>query len=288
MRLRSSILSRIFDGRDYTRTTQKRGKERVKHPYFTIFACSTESLPQTFSETLFRQGFLNRPIFQYIRKASWSPDRNRGLSDEEKQLLAECKEYLKTLNESNPISLIFSDDAKRMVDDYDKEIMERIDAENLGIREGYVGNLPNLLQRLSGLYCVNRHTIQEIRTSIAIVIGKEDVEDARNYINDVVLDGLEAVIKLLSLKSVKPKEILTDDILYALVKGHLKDSKVEAKNEVYENALREKELFTKLNIDWKRFVYLLQDMIKREEIVLHSPVEMKGTGRRPNIIQLKP
>ena len=57
-------LSQVYDGEDVSRVTKGGGLEEIINPYLTVMMCSTPYIYKLFSESMFRQGFLNR--FLYI------------------------------------------------------------------------------------------------------------------------------------------------------------------------------------------------------------------------------
>lgn len=298
-----STFSRIYDGKEFHRRTEKRGREEIENPYFTMFVASTESIVRTFSEVSFEQGFLNRPIYVQIKTGEWQRERLDHRTDVEELLLAECMAWLKALVEMEfPIVLRIDPKARQIVDDYDKEISGLIAGESLGVKEGYMGNLPNLLQKIAGVYRVNRleYEVQQqttlaggLQCSVKFAGGvriaqieEEDVVKAKEYINSVVMKGLDGVLLFLSRQAIAPKEVASKERLYDLVISTLKTATFEGKTQTYEHAMTQKDLFKALSIGWKDYVDLLADMVTREEIVKHDSVETKTVGRRPNVIQL--
>jgi hypothetical protein len=179
-----AFLSKIYDGENYSRETIGRDKEQVLKPYLTAFAGSTDYLPTYFNESVIRLGFINRFIFVIGERKERKPLRTEPLIEEEKKAVKEIEDFLKVLVEKTSITVIqLSDEAKKLYDDFEKEIENQIMNAKLGIKESYCGQLPNLVVRLSCLYRISRMVIEEIRSfnSTFLMVEKQDIERAIGY-----------------------------------------------------------------------------------------------------------
>lgn len=171
-----TVLSRLYDGRDYERTTIGRGLEKIPKPYLTFHLASTEYLPSLFDEGRLRQGFLNRFIYVVARRSKRKPLRTK-LGDERKRAQA-LLEWLKDLHgRTNVVELEFAPDAKRIYDEYEEGIEDKISKEDLGLKEGYLGNLPNFLIRIASIFRISRLSRSELQNGglSSLVVEKEDI-----------------------------------------------------------------------------------------------------------------
>jgi len=110
--------------------------------------------------------------------------RTEPLTEAEKREVREIEGFLKALVERTSTTLLeMSSEAKALYDSFEEEIEKRIETEELGITEGYCGQLPNLVVRLACLYRISRMTPQEIRSysSSVLTVEKQDVERAIAY-----------------------------------------------------------------------------------------------------------
>lgn len=179
-----SFLSKIYDGSTYSRGTIGRGKETVWNPYLVCLLASTDYLPTLFDELQIRLGFMNRFIFISSERLERKSLRTEPLTEEEKKEAREIEDYLDTLAKRISVTTLeMSNEAKAVYDSFEEEIETRIASEKLGVLEGYCGNLPNLLVRLSCLYRISRMTTEEIESysKPVLIVEKQDVERAISY-----------------------------------------------------------------------------------------------------------
>jgi len=182
-----ALLSKIYDGRSYYRETIQRGEEKVINPYLTVLLASTEYLPTLFTESSLRQGFLNRFIYVVAKRQKRLPLRSR-LTEEEKRRAEELKRWLATLERfRNSVSMSFTAEAKKIYDKFEEGVERRIEKEDLGLSEGYWGNLPNLLIRLACIYRISRMTAEELEgySRLILTVEPQDVERAKAYLRKV-------------------------------------------------------------------------------------------------------
>lgn len=179
-----ALLSKIYDGSTYSRSTIGRGKETIWNPYLTAFLASTFVLPTFFDELQVMLGFLNRFIFVMGEKTERKPLRTQPLSAEEIQEVNEIQDFLGALCEMNLVIIMeMTSEAKEAYDSFEEEIERQISEGHLGIREGYCGQLPNLVVRLSCLYRISRMTPGEIKShqDSVLIVETKDVERAVDY-----------------------------------------------------------------------------------------------------------
>jgi len=179
-----AFLSKIYDGRTYSRSTTGRGKEIVWNPYLTCLLASTDYLPTLFNELHLRLGFLNRFIYVIAERSDRKPLRTEPLTEKEKEEAVEIEDFLRALAEKTTVTTLkMTPEAKQVYDSYEEQIETQIASGDLGIKESYCGQLPNLVVRLSCLYRISRLTPQEIRSyrCPVLTVEKHDVERAIDY-----------------------------------------------------------------------------------------------------------
>jgi len=153
MEMVDALLSKMYDGITYTRSTTGRGIEQIENPYLTILAASTDYLLTLFDESQVRLGFLNRFVFVIGHREQRKPLRTNPLTEDEKKVAAEIMSFLKVLSDKQTVTFMeMTVEAKQIYDLFEEEIEKRIENENLGIKESYYGQLPNLVVRIACLY----------------------------------------------------------------------------------------------------------------------------------------
>lgn len=221
-----TLLSRIYDGRSYVRTTIARGEENLINPYLTVILASTEYLPSLFDESRLRQGFLNRFIFIPVGKTKRLELRTT-LTKEEGEEAQALLRWLKAVNkrESEPPVLIgMSANAREIYNDYEAKVEDAITRESLGVKEGYYGNLPNFLSRVASLCRVSRMPVQEITTYKRgiLVIEEEDMRKALGYV-EKVWGWFQDVIRLMKTTAVS-RAVMTEEnkieMVYTIILAH--------------------------------------------------------------------
>lgn len=199
------ILSSVYDGTTTSRGTITRGMEIVKNPYLTCLLASTDYLPALFDELQLRLGFLNRFIFVIGKRKQRKEIRTEDLSIEEESRNEEIKKFLQAIaNKTTVTTLEMSDEAKQIYNNFEKQIDDKIDQEDLGVKEGYYGQLPNLVIRLSCLYRMSQLSAQEVGNPnlATLIVEKQDVERAITYVGKV-WEWFKAVIGIMNLVETK-------------------------------------------------------------------------------------
>jgi len=208
-----TLLSRIYDGRSYKRTTITRGEEPIINPYLTVLLASTEYLPSLFDESRIRQGFLNRFIYIPSRKRKRLQLRTSLTREEEKEAKS-LLDWLRAVygrGTQPPLMLGMSTGARRQYDEYEARVEDDIVRENLGMKEGYYGNLPNLLARLASLHRISRMDEGEIKSYSRplLIIERGDMEWGINYC-DKTWGWFQDVVKLMTTTAVS-RSVMTEE-----------------------------------------------------------------------------
>jgi len=233
-----TVMSRMYDGRSYKRTTVGRGEERVDEPYLTILISSTEHLPGLFDVGRIRQGFLNR--FIYVPgKRTRNLELRTNLTDDERQHAEGIVEWLRALFTTTQTYVMnMTTEAKNIYNDYEARVDKDIMSGQLGIKEGYRGNLPNFLVRISGLYRISRMTLGDLLeyNRPVVVIEKEDVERAMAYVEEAWV-RFEEIISMMRT-SASSRMLLTEENKLEMVFRIIKDGENEraTRTQVYKQA----------------------------------------------------
>jgi len=109
---------------------------------------------------------------------------NCPIDPDEVKLKTEIENFLKAINQrKDQVHLEMTPEAKELYDVYESIVEDKIQKGQLGIREGYMGQLPNLAVRLACIYRISRLSIQEIQnpTLSPLIVEKVDIEKAITY-----------------------------------------------------------------------------------------------------------
>ena len=135
------LLSKLFDGEDYSESLSKRGKKKSRYLPPGLFVCSLVGMqrPQLYlSREQFEQGLMRRYVFIYQGaqdKSRWVSLFNMSrviykekLFDEDMGIVAKLKRRIKNFTEVDKVIVEYKgDDLQKIQNDYDK--LERV-AEN--------------------------------------------------------------------------------------------------------------------------------------------------------------
>jgi len=229
-----ALLSKLYDGRTFSRTTRASGLDLIRNPYLTVFLASTPYLPRLFQTGQVQFGFLNRFIFIKVEKKKRKPLRTTSLNDDESRMKTEIEDFLKALHErKNPVHLEMNPEAKNLYDVYESIVEDKIQHGNLGIKEGYMGQLPNLVVRLSCIYLISRLSIREVQHPelSPLIVEKNDVEKAIAYAGKA-WQWFGEVIELMQ-KEKKTKPVKEDQAKPAII-DFLEDEKAHHWKEIAE------------------------------------------------------
>jgi len=273
-----TLLSRIYDGRDYEKETISRGREVIKDPYLTMLVSSTEYLPTIFIEDHLRQGFLNRFIFVVKLKRDKHMKLKQTVDEDIIKDLREIGDILKTIyNYDINIPILFSEDAKNVYDEYEEYIEDIIEKNELDIREGFYGNIPNLTQKLSSLFRISRLKPEDIYTynKPFLMIEEEDVERAISYTKKCI-KWFEEVIKIMKIKPER-KRLLIDESGIEYIKTLLRE---------HGGCMKKSDLLKLSKMSFTKFNEIINTLVLRDEIEV---IEMKSgkSGRKPIFIKLR-
>lgn len=281
-----AFMSRIYDGKTFRAGTISRGEEVVLNPYMTALLASTDYLPDLFNEKMFRQGFLNRFIFVPAERGKRKKLRTTALKDGERVKIEQLKEVLHAIYDSTKnLTFNMNGEAKNTYDQYEAWVEDRIEKEHLGIKEGYLGNLPNFVVRIACLHLISRMTADEITTygRPFLLVEKPDIDWAIAY-SRKIWEGLERVIEMKGATG-SPKQVETlinyDKIVVKAFNDLLNNPALRKKydieeyvDEIPQNVLRK---YTKITTE--TLVEILNTLASMRQ------GESRG-GRRPRLWKL--
>jgi len=262
-----SLLSRVYDGRSYTRTTIGRGAERILNPYLTTLLSSTLYLPSLFEEQKIRQGFMNR--FIYVRESRKERRPARTTLTEEEELIAqEIVSWLRTLSMVRSLVLLnFNSAAKRRYEEFEEAVENEIENKNLDIKEGYMGNLPNFVMRIAAIYRISRLTISELENieiiaDPVLIVEEEDVIKAIGY-SRKIWKWFEEVISLMK-RSSRREEVVTSEGYIEYIKSRIQEYGIQVNGKFL---ISQKLLLRALNMTkGQKFYDLKSTLVERGEI----------------------
>ena len=182
-----TYLSKIYDCEDVSRSTIARGREEIRQPYMTCLLASTGYLPALFDDGRLRQGFLNRFIYVVdLKKDELRAERSEPLASEEKRESDWLLSWLKALNSVNrAVVLDFDKEAKQLREEYTCGVEEWLNRADLGIKEGYYGNLPEIATKIACLTRISRLSVEQLKDEglILLQVEGEDMETGMRYAN---------------------------------------------------------------------------------------------------------
>jgi len=232
-----ALLSKIYDSSTYSRSTISRGTETIPNPYLTCLLASTEYLPTLFDELQIRLGFMNRFIYVIGERKDRKPLRTEPLTREETEEALKIEAFLRALNEKTSVTILeMANDAKELYDSFESRIENQIESEDLDLKEGYCGQLPNLVIRLSCIYRISRMTIEEIRSysNPVLLVERQDVERAIDYAQKA-WNWFEKIVQI--MQTSKPSSMSQTDLTKKLVLEALKDEAEHSRREIVEFVL---------------------------------------------------
>lgn len=184
------LLSTLYSGNSYTRSTITRGDEHILNPYIVTWLAGTDDVPRLFSEFQLRQGFLNRFLYIWGRRDEWfspraPPDKIRNVQE---YIEGKIKPWLRALYAVSKsrqfVSINYDDNTWDLYDDFAKSVDNRSRDEDMGILSGWNGQMPNYVIKLSGLHRLARMSRDELSNMDAIVIAREeDYKWAKKYMD---------------------------------------------------------------------------------------------------------
>jgi hypothetical protein len=285
-----TVLSRIYDGKDYRRETISRQLEHIRAPYLTCLLASTDFLPTLFDEGRLRQGFLNRFIYVVANRTNWKAGRalvTQAERDEAMKLL-EWTKALSEMDDKAAVIISFNNKARKRFNNFEKKVEDKIMSGMHPLQEGYMGNMPNFVTRLSAIYRIARLDLayfqlahNQRRPFLEVEIG--DLNRAVDYA-EKAWGWFEKTLELMRRPS-KSRIPLKEEHLVLFVESIIKDH--GSKNATSgTNEMNRTELSRRANLSKKELddaVALLEDQGK-----VRIDVRGQGRGRRKTVYVLLP
>jgi len=130
-----------------------------------------------------------------------------------------------------------TNEAKEIYDSFEEKIEDQIENEDLGIKEGYCGQLPNLVVRLSCLYRIGRMTAEQISNygDPILTVKKQDVERAIGYVRKA-WDWFEKTIKI--MQSTEPSRLREKERAKTAIIEYLSDGTEKHVVEMQKSVIR--------------------------------------------------
>jgi hypothetical protein len=303
-----SVAGALKDGKTYTRDTKMHGDECYKDPYFNMFVAGVETIPESFNPNSFRVGFYNNQIFVHARNASERPKRVQISKEVEEMQDYVTKVAEAIYNFNHPMQLIFAvstdpkKNASKLLKDYkDKKLAEsetELKANPTMInrlRDGYFGNLENIVERVSAIYAIARYFAEVDDKSIdrlkkmpnsTLVICYQDVEKAISFYDRVVIRGLNEVLRLMAKAERKQTLLESYEKIFSEIKDYLKNSVVEASFGTIKCAMTYQKLFEKMPSNYKRFAEYIDSAVEAGIVHVHTGVPLQ-IGAPSRVVQLQ-
>ena len=286
-----AVLSKLYDCRSYRKRTITRGKEDIPKPYITILIASTEDLPTIFDKRSIKQGFLNRFVFIPAKRKEKRLLQTTYFSMEERKTVKNIIDWLNELYHRTEITILtFNSEALKLYHEFELSIENEIETKDLGLVEGFSGNLPNIATRLASIFRISRMSTSDIALyhMPMLIIEEEDIEKAIEYANR----SKKWFKKMIDLMKLKTSEIpvKTEEASFQLVLSVLethrteyirKEDRRKLKAMTYTDLLYETKLM-KSQLD-----RILETLYSRDDIWYGVvDTERKG-GPKPVLVMLK-
>jgi hypothetical protein len=292
------MLSKLYDGAKYVRITMMHGYEKLDSPYLTILLTGTPQMPKALGIEAFDTGFAVRFIFYNIKTAPNRPKpealSRKGLDNQDFY-----ENYLSALFKVKDYIPIFinktTGNARELIDNYVNnkyaEIKKEIAKEETllnRLTKIYYGNLENLIERLSGIYAIDRTiTIEQLermgqpifkRRGEMVTVLRCDVECAIKIIEDIVLTGLEETLHLVASQNTQSLKIESDDILYQTAIDIIRKTNTMTASGIREHAITTGALARALKLKPFRYKDMITGLENMGYVTQEYAVHMKRGG----------
>ena len=273
-----ALLSRIYDGRDYYRSTITRGREIIKKPYLTVFIASTDVLPTYFSELYIRQGFLNRFLYVVADRGDLRPLEFVDKEDVRLELQKLGNEWLKELFLATNVYIFeLDDEAKQFYHEFEHWVDTKILTEDLGIKEGFYGNLPNSLLKLAGVYHISTMEPDDFKNPIPFIkVHRDDFERAARFLAKCE-KWFDKVVTLMKI-SPQRRQVVVDE-------GHIEYIKTIIRQNGGEIKVSDLVRLSKMSVE--RVNKLIETLLAANEIEMVKIKPTSGRGRPAWGVRLK-
>ncbi|MBN1329301.1 MAG: DUF3987 domain-containing protein [Candidatus Heimdallarchaeota archaeon] len=275
------LLSKLYDSKNAKDLTISRGDKVIKNPYFTGLLASTPDLPTSFTDKMYKQGFLNRWCIIHETSYSTKPERFDMLTDEELELGNKITLWVDTLNSLVlPTVIKFDSKAIQIYREFSHRIDKAIIKDNLGLTESYFSNLPKMLTKLAGVYQIAELSQDELlNIDMEIEINENSILVALDYLK-YLWHNFQQCYEI----SRNPKEMdltsIKNSVSELLARFELAELEfIKDKNEVYEYDSKNRRITElrklKQKCQWKEFDSIFSEA-KKMGFLRELPSDKEG------------
>jgi len=273
-----SIIQQLYDGHTITHRTKSGGKITIVEPYFVA---AMQGTPFLFEEKLiklsdFHHGFLNRFLLIWVpKRKEYKPiPFSEEIKDSER--IGRIIEWFRKLYEIQQVKILgLSSEVIKKFANFDKKIDEIITKTEDPTFQSYIGNFPEFLVKLMGLYRIARLDFNKPLPEIIVIEG-EDYKRALKYLSLVEKSFKEICNKIQEHQRVIPLKIEDISDLENVVKRYIAEL-----GEVDRTTLL-RSLYNKYKIRSKVLDEIVKELESRDEITI--TVKQSESAGRPRII----
>ncbi|HUT81366.1 MAG TPA: DUF3987 domain-containing protein [Candidatus Bathyarchaeia archaeon] len=293
------ILSRLIDGRDYTRKTRGYGNECVEEPFVNLVWATTPSSVKYFEEEYFQQGLFNRIIFvtdESDNDKNFKRKRKTPYTEEENKLRDGITNILKLINDNkytrkDKVQFSFTDEALETVALFEEVILftKNKFKDYLHYDGSYFVALNDFVERLAMIFAVDKLDYDLLKDESTketnFIIDKQDVLAAIKF-TKMIYDSYDEIAQArkshFTKKKYESEMAIQDDVLQIIKDNVGKYSKrIEYQNK--SNEIDWTLLYSKVKIPTDDLKNIIDDLEDRKEIVLKN---IERNGRPLRIIRL--
>ena len=276
-----SLIQQLYDGSTFSRRTKGGGRIRINNPYFVAFLIST---PFVIEEKLitpsdFHHGFLNR--FLLIRVHPTMKRKDIEFTTKKIEENTEARgifEWFKGLWELTDIKIVSPNfEVIEKFNNFDEKIKEEIFKEKDPTTQSYIGNFPEFLLKLMGLYRIAR---EKTFSEPTLVLEEEDYNRANKFLNLVKNSFFEVkntIMKKAKTRKYTPTDTADwEDLVAEVIEGYGR--------KIDRSTLLQK--VQKYGINAKALDEIIGELQQKDKVSIRieSP---PGSGRKRIVYELK-
>jgi hypothetical protein len=183
------------------------------------------------------------------------------LSNEERKKATDIIQFLsaiKTLNAG--YFLVLDEKANELFSEYEEMIENRIETEDMGLKEGYYGGIPNFVIRIACLFRINRMTLEDLKEldekQVPIIQFTEKDMKLSIKFGEIIWGWFEKMMALRTKHSSEAEKVRTTEEFEALLFSIYMEKNTR---ELPQNYLR-----TKSKIQTDKMVKILEGIAYRK------------------------
>jgi len=287
------ILSRLIDGRNYTKKTRGHGNEFVEEPFVNLLWATTPSSVKYFDEEYFRQGLFNRIIFVTDESDSdknFRRKRKTNYTHEENKLRKGITEILTLINDNKytrngKIQLDFTDEALETIAIFEEAVLftKNKFKDYLHYDGSYFVALNDFVERLAMIFAVDKLNYDELKDEstkeVKFVVSNEDVLSAIKFTR-IIYDSYDEIVQARKSHFTKKKyesDIAIIEDVFQKIKDNVGGFSKKINYQNKDNEIDWTLLTQKTKIPKKELEDVIDELIDRKEVVLTA----KQTKGRP-------